>query len=213
VATGTVFVGSDDNNVYALDASDGSFQWSSETAGLVRSSPTVADGTVFVAGGDTVYALDKEDGTEQWSFTTADTVVQSSPTVANGRVLVGGSDTVHALDADDGTEQWSFATGSDVRSSPTVAEGTAFVGSNNNVYALDTGITGFSEGSRVNLGTLGHHHGWNGGRPTVVDYANDDGIVVTIGLLRAIDDWRNDGIDKQLLFAVIDAWQSKTPVI
>jgi len=59
VVDGTVYVGSNDGNVYALAASDGSEQWSFETGDYVTSSPTVVDGTVFVGSYDNnVYALD-----------------------------------------------------------------------------------------------------------------------------------------------------------
>jgi len=113
-----------------------------------------------------VYALDAGDGTELWSFET-NGGVSSSPTVADGAVFVGAHDNVqedtnvYALDASDGTELWSFETGDEVWSSPTVVDGTVFVGSDDNsVYALDAGVEGSSDGSRVNLGTLGHHHVW-----------------------------------------------------
>lgn len=49
--------------------------------------------------------------------------------------------------------------------------------------------------------------------PSVSDYANDDGVVVTKGLLDAIDDWRNGVIELNLLLAVIDAWRSGDPVV
>ena len=167
VADGTVFVGSWDSNIYALDVEDGTELWSFETDGAVGSSPTVADSTVFVGSYvSNVYALDAEDGTELWSFET-DGGVSSSPTVADGAVFVGAHDNVqedtnvYALDSSDGTKLWSFETGDEVWSSPTVVDGTVFVGSDDNsVYALDAGVEGSSEGSRVNLGTLGHHHVW-----------------------------------------------------
>jgi len=55
----TVYIGSDDDAVYALDAGDGSEQWRFETGDSVRSSPAVADGTVYVGSSDSrVYALD-----------------------------------------------------------------------------------------------------------------------------------------------------------
>lgn len=166
VADGTVFIGSNDNNVYALDASNGSKKWTFQTNNLVQSSPTVVDGTVFVGSYDaTVYALDASDGSEQWRFETGD-AIESSPTVVGGTVFVGSNDSnVYALDASDGSEQWRFETGGAVRSSPTVVDGTVFVGSNDsNVYALEAGVSGASEGSRVNLGTLGHHHEWADGQ-------------------------------------------------
>jgi len=75
---------------------------------------------------------------------------------------------VYALDAVTGDPQWEVLFGAGVVSSPTVWDGTVFVGSSdNNVYALDAGesVDGSSEGSRVNLGTLGHHHRWDGTDP------------------------------------------------
>jgi outer membrane protein assembly factor BamB len=57
VVDGTVFVGSYDHHVYALDASTSRERWRVETDGLVISSPAVADGTVFVGSYDHVYAF------------------------------------------------------------------------------------------------------------------------------------------------------------
>ena len=141
VADDTVFVGSGDNRVYALDADDGTEQWQFETGAPVISSLTVADDTVFVGSYDNrIYALSADDGTEQWQFETGAPVV-SSPTVADTTVFVGsGDNAVYALDAGDGTEQWQFETGDSVASSPTVADGTVYIGSGDNaVYALDAG--------------------------------------------------------------------------
>jgi len=163
VAGGTVFVGSNDGSVYALDAESGDIIWSEVTGGLVRSSPTVADGTLFVGtDNNTVYALDAESGDIAWTFDTGKDV-RSSPTVADGTVFVGCNDnTVYALDAESGDTVWTFDTNRSVRwSSPTVVDGTLFVGERaNTVHAIDAGVEGSSTGSRVNLGTLGHHFRW-----------------------------------------------------
>jgi len=54
-----VYVGSDDNHVYALDAADGSVRWRFQTADDVSSSPAVVDGVVYIGSGDSyLYALD-----------------------------------------------------------------------------------------------------------------------------------------------------------
>jgi hypothetical protein len=47
---------------------------------------------------------------------------------------------------------------------------------------------------------------------TVADYADENGIVTTLGLFDAIEDWREDLIETRLLFDVIDAWRSDGPV-
>jgi outer membrane protein assembly factor BamB len=58
---GVVVVGSDDSFLYALDGDRygaGSFLWRAQTGGTVESSPTVADGMVFVGSSDhKVYAF------------------------------------------------------------------------------------------------------------------------------------------------------------
>lgn len=162
VVDGTVYIGGgrDDGSVYALDAASGEQVWSFETGDWVTSSPTVADDTVYVGShGNNLYALDADTGEEVWADTFGDNVI-SSPTVADGIVYIGCIDSnVYALDAASGEEVWSFETGYGVRSSPTVVDGVLYIGSGDtNLYALDAGVEGSSEGSRVNLGTLGHHH-------------------------------------------------------
>jgi outer membrane protein assembly factor BamB len=159
VAGSTVFVGSFDGGLYALDADTGETEWRLSTGDKVISSPTVAGGTVFVGGWDEIiYAVDAETGDVEWTVETKDGV-GSSPTVAEGIVFVGCRDNrVYAIDADTGAVEWTVETDGVVGSSPTVANGTVFVGSDDGyLYALDAGIGGASEGSRVVLGTLGHH--------------------------------------------------------
>jgi outer membrane protein assembly factor BamB len=139
VAGGTVYVGSSDNTVYALDAATGDKQWAFETGDSAISSPAVADGTVYIGNHDnTVYALDAATGDKQWAFRTGDWV-KPSPAVAGGTVYVGSYDNmVYAIDAATGDKQWDFETGGPVTSSPAVADGTVFVGNaNSTVYALD----------------------------------------------------------------------------
>jgi hypothetical protein len=84
----------------------------------------------------------------------------------DGTVFVGSYDgnydgNLYAVAADTGSEEWAFETGGRVSSSPTVVDGTVFVGSgDDNLYAVDADVSGSSEGSRVLLGTEGHHGDW-----------------------------------------------------
>ncbi len=58
VANGIVYVGADDNNLYALNASAGTTIWTYGTTGLVDSSPAIANGVVYVGSeDDSVYAF------------------------------------------------------------------------------------------------------------------------------------------------------------
>lgn len=143
VANGTVYIGSSDHYVYALNASTGAEVWRFATNGEVRSSPAVEGGMVYVGSMDnSVYALDASSGSMVWNFTTGN-YVDSSPTVVAGVVYVGSLDGhVYALNSTTGANVWSYATGNAVVSSPAVAGGTLYIGSmDHNVYALDA-VTG-----------------------------------------------------------------------
>ena len=56
---GTVYVGSDDNKLYAINGKSGVKLWEFETGGFVFSSPAIgSDGTVYVGSGDgKLYAI------------------------------------------------------------------------------------------------------------------------------------------------------------
>lgn len=149
----TVFVGSWDHNVYAIDAGDGTEKWRFETDGKVEFSPAVTDiatdggispdppggDTVFVGSKDgNVYAIDTADGTQQWRFD-MEGETGSAPAVADGTVLVEsqkrGDNSLHALDATEGTERWRFDAGSAVA----VADGFVFGSDLGSVHALQEG--------------------------------------------------------------------------
>ena len=69
MANGVVYIGSDDGNVYALNASTGAKLWS-YTTGTMRSSPAVANGVVYSAADGNVYALNASTGAKLWSYST-----------------------------------------------------------------------------------------------------------------------------------------------
>jgi outer membrane protein assembly factor BamB len=137
VTNGVVYVGSDDNHVYALSASSGAKLWSYATGYIVYSSPAVANGVVYVGSGDSnLYALNAKTGAKLWNDVTGNDVL-SPPAVVNGVVYVGSNDgNVYALSASTGAKLWSYKIGGLVRSSPAVANGVVYVGSDY-VYALN----------------------------------------------------------------------------
>jgi outer membrane protein assembly factor BamB len=100
VADGSVFVGSDDGHLYAVDTRTGTQRWSFETGGPVRSSPAVFHDRVIVGSDDHgVYAIDIETGDVVWDFETGDRVrapplvdVQTAFRVADHLVAVGSYD-------------------------------------------------------------------------------------------------------------------------
>ena len=90
ISKGTVYIGSLDHNVYALDARTGAKVWSYTTGDSVGDVPTIANGVVYVGSWDhNVYALDARTGAKVWSYTTGSIVWSSPAVIANGIVYVG----------------------------------------------------------------------------------------------------------------------------
>ncbi|MEW5803499.1 MAG: PQQ-binding-like beta-propeller repeat protein [bacterium] len=141
-AGGTIYIGSYDYRVYALNPDGGGLKWSYLTAGSVFSSPAIGDdGTIYVASLDNkVYALKPQDGSPKWIYTTGNRVFSSPAVGPDGTVYIGSLDSlVYALKAQDGTLKWSFKTGDRIYSSPAVGiDATVYIGSyDGKVYALN----------------------------------------------------------------------------
>ena len=124
-ADGTVYIGSEDNNLYAVNP-NGTQKWSwTDTAGgtnpsLVSSPAIGSDGTIYLGSDDRrLYAINSA-GVEQWSFLTGGSV-QSSPAIgSDGTIYVGSFDNYLYAINPDGTEKWKFLTGNKINSSPAI---------------------------------------------------------------------------------------------
>ena len=107
--------------------------WIYTTDGTMQSSPTVANGVVYVGGGtgnNKVYALNAATGASIWNYTTSGNVY-SSPAVADGKVYIGSSDNkTYCFDAATGALIWNYTTSDAVGASPAVANGKVYIGSN-----------------------------------------------------------------------------------
>jgi outer membrane protein assembly factor BamB len=152
---GTVYAGSWDGFLYAVDGNDGNLKWSFETAGFVIASPAIGpDGSIYVASNDgLLYALNTN-GTQRWILDSVDSYspINSSPILSHdGTTLYFGNDegTFFAVDTSTGSVDWSFDTttihpvGTDgsatISGSPAVAaDGRVLFGSENTfLYALN----------------------------------------------------------------------------
>jgi outer membrane protein assembly factor BamB len=126
-----VYVGSQDTNLFAVNA-NGTLRWKFAATGSVESSPALAaDGTIYVGSVDHhLYAV-KSDGTLQWKFATGDAIQSSPALAADGTVYVASNDRYLYAVAPDGTLEWKalVALTGAVTSSPAIgADGTIYVG-------------------------------------------------------------------------------------
>ena len=141
-----LFLGSSDEHLYALRASDGSTLWRTPTRGAVGCEVAfdVASQTVFFGTEDGyVYALDAADGTQKWRSVVRGEVRRRPVFNAEAVYVTTGGDSVMALDRDNGRRLWLYR-----RETP---EG--FVVEGNAGVALDGRrlFTGFSDGTVVAL--------------------------------------------------------------
>jgi outer membrane protein assembly factor BamB len=138
IADGIVYFGSQDKNVYAISARDGSFIWKFATQGRIESSPAIVDGKVYTGADDGyIYCLNAYSGSLIWKrFAGGDipanfgagVILRSSPAVVGDRVYVGSLDTnVYCLDANSGNVNWTYKTEGYITSSPAVADGAVYV--------------------------------------------------------------------------------------
>jgi outer membrane protein assembly factor BamB len=88
VAGGTVYVGGDDQNLYALNAATGVKLWSFNAGTPIVNAPAVVGGVVYLGAG-ALYALSASDGRQLWSGLATAAGVSASPAVSGGRVFVG----------------------------------------------------------------------------------------------------------------------------
>ena len=113
-ADGTVYVGSNDDKLYAVNP-DGTLKWSYATGAPIYSSPAVgADGTVYVGSEDNkLYAINPN-GTLKWSYAAVYEIWSSPAIGADGTIYVASyDDKLYAVNPN-GTLKWSYATGNGI---------------------------------------------------------------------------------------------------
>ena len=159
----TIYFGSDDGNIYAVDAQSGRQLWKYTTKGPVSSTPAIANGILYAMSYDgKLYAINAATGATKWKFATegerhfeakgldglepknqtmADPfdIYLSSPVVVEGTVYFGSGDgNLYAVSAESGELKWKFKTGDVVHASPAYANGLVYVGSwDSYFYAVD----------------------------------------------------------------------------
>ena len=129
-ADGTIYVGSDSTNFYALNP-DGTQKWLLDRNGAWY-SPTVApSGRIYVGSGspeNRLFAINPDTGAVIWTFPTGGAVTTKPAVSSDGSAIYFGSDDgyVYAVNSS-GAQLWRFNTGSAVKSSPALSNSGNFV--------------------------------------------------------------------------------------
>ncbi|MGF3553705.1 MAG: PQQ-binding-like beta-propeller repeat protein [Thermoplasmatota archaeon] len=148
----TVYFGSWDGYLYALNASTGLPKWKFKTGWGIVCTPFVTNESVFIGSLDNnFYALNKNNGNIIWYFT-CNAAIHSNPIVYGEYVFFGCDDgRFYALNKTNGVLAWSFAPKycitndnaynyitTPILSNPFVNNSIVYFGANGCIYALDT---------------------------------------------------------------------------
>jgi eukaryotic-like serine/threonine-protein kinase len=136
---GVVYIGCYDNNLYALSASSGEFQWKYPADGGIVSRPAVFEDAIYFGSEDhRLHAVSIRTGKLLWSYYTEGRI-RSSPRVSDNHIFFGSDDTfLHAVNMATNREAWKVETGSEVRSSPAIVNEIIYFGNEvGDFFALD----------------------------------------------------------------------------
>lgn len=125
----TLYAGSTDFNVYALDTATGAERWHYLTGGpILHATVRVEGGVVYAASEDSaLYALDARDGHLIWRYQTKGRI-EATPLVDGNTVYLASTDThVYALDAATGAMKTSYALVDQIFAGPVLAGDTLVV--------------------------------------------------------------------------------------
>eukprot|EP00058_Branchiostoma_floridae_P028600 XP_002614091.1 hypothetical protein BRAFLDRAFT_67323 [Branchiostoma floridae] len=143
----TIFIGSDDGKMYALDGETGKVKWTFTTEEDLGSSPAFSpDKSVLYFGTEDghVNALRVKDGHVVWRYKTGGSVTCSPLVGADGTVYIGTLDSVMYAFTPDGAVKWSRDLGGEIWIGLAIGHDgrLVYVGvlaeTNFNAFALDT---------------------------------------------------------------------------
>ena len=150
ISGSTVYFGSWDGNIYALNYKTGTSKWKYQTGWAIDSTPDISEGLVYIGSLDNnFYALDEKSGSLEWYFT-CKSAIHSNPVAYGNYVFFGCDDgRFYAINKTNGDLEWSFtpeySLNSDaynykttpIISNPTVEDSVVYFDAKGILYALD----------------------------------------------------------------------------
>ncbi len=144
----TVYFGSSDGNLYAVDLNSGGEKWRFNTGGAVTSSPSILENKIFISSRNGyLFSLDINSGKEIWKFDLGRELPYawgfdyfiSSPAIEDHEVYIGsGNGKFYSINADKGSLNWKYDCGSRIRSTAVISDKFILFGDmNGRFYALN----------------------------------------------------------------------------
>lgn len=222
--TSTLFIGSGDGHLYAVDKVLGKEYWKFKIEGAVYSTPALYKGLVIFTSRDNhLYAVSQSDGELIWKVKMNGMPAhkwgwdyfQSSPTTVDDQIVIGSDDgTVYNVDAATGTVNWNFKTNGRLRATPAVQGGIVYIGSFDGfLYALDnnTGVLKWkfeTDGTHLNSDESGWDRISIDSSPAIADsvlvFGSRDGNVYALNTLTGKQYWK---------FSYGPTWAISSPAI
>lgn len=107
VLDNTIYFGSTDGNIYALDIESGYMRWVLKTNGAINSVPIADTENVYIGSNDgRVYAISQQKGELQWQFQTDSTVQSTIIRTEESVMFVSDGGHVYAVSPETGREQY-----------------------------------------------------------------------------------------------------------
>ena len=150
IDNGTVFIGSLDSSLYALDLATGKEKWKQQTRGPIRSSVCVSQSGLFLLGSDGfLFKLDKDSGKVLGYYQTMNGYMgdrqhdfadyfTSTPVIKDSTIYFASGEYIYAISTTQGYLNWTFKAGDLVHTRPAIAQNWLYAGSfDGNLYAID----------------------------------------------------------------------------
>jgi outer membrane protein assembly factor BamB len=142
IADGVVFVGCQDEHVYAVNLADGKLKWKYKASAPIKVGAAWNGGLVYIGDEDgKFHCIDAATGAKRWIFDT-DAEITSAANFDGDRVLFGAGDSLlYCLDKDKGGQPlWTFKVpGGPVMGTPAIIDSKTFVaGCDSMLHVIDT---------------------------------------------------------------------------
>jgi|GEM_PF-5654015 len=147
---GTVYVGSRDGDLYALNPDDGTVLWTFAADGVIEGAPVVSEtGVIYVTStSGYVYAVNPETHAYNWRFDAGTSVEHGVAMDSFGDLWLGAGSAVYKLNDISGGVLWSDTVSGSIATTPVIGkDGLIWVGVNEGssvaIHALNPGGDGW----------------------------------------------------------------------